>query len=184
MYASRTQPERTSAALSGDSILGVECQKGLLVLREPQSQATLVSKARSHAHYCKSANASPEKEEGNGKMKIEKQGQAGPSAAAVLWESSLAFQDGKRRAATLSWVRGPTAEQPVVSGHGRGQPEVRWPLLGDPTPTSWPWPQHSEDARPGPSATAVGATLLERRCLRTPGLAQEHTRALGRAEND
>lgn len=31
----KLQPERTSAALSGDSILGVECQKGLLVLWEP-----------------------------------------------------------------------------------------------------------------------------------------------------
>lgn len=39
-------------------------QKGLLVLWEPHSRATLVSKARSHAHYCKSANVSPKKEEG------------------------------------------------------------------------------------------------------------------------
>lgn len=64
VYASQTQPEHTSAVLSGDSILGVECQKGLLVLWEPHSRATLVSKARSHAHYCKSANVSPKKEEG------------------------------------------------------------------------------------------------------------------------
>lgn len=81
-------------------------------------------------------------------------------------------------------MRGPTAEQPVVGGHGRGQPEARWTFPADLTPTSWPWPQHSEDACPGPSAAAVGATLLERRCLRTPGLAQEHTRVLIWAEND
>lgn len=61
----KSNPARcTSAALSGDSILGAECQKGLLVLRAPHSRAPFVSKARSRVHYCKSANVSPEEEEG------------------------------------------------------------------------------------------------------------------------
>ena len=34
------------------------------MLWEPHSRATLVSKARSHAHYRKSANVSPKEEEG------------------------------------------------------------------------------------------------------------------------
>ena len=64
VYPSRTQPERTSAALRGDSILGAECPKGLLVFQAPHSGAPFVSKARSRVHYCKSANVSPEEEEG------------------------------------------------------------------------------------------------------------------------